>query len=108
MLMMDPANVAAQSVHMRLHSFGLDPLNAIGMRNWIGRELQAHLQIRELLTVGVGEVAGFAAMGHGAGEDSAGGNKAACATACRDDRGSGPQAKLSRGHSAPDGLKDVG
>ncbi|KAL1954584.1 hypothetical protein VTO42DRAFT_919 [Malbranchea cinnamomea] len=31
---------------------GLNSLNAIELRNWIGRELQAHLQVLELLTGG--------------------------------------------------------
>lgn len=32
--------------------FGLDSLNAIELRNWIGKELQAHLQVLELLSSG--------------------------------------------------------
>ncbi|KAH8655791.1 hypothetical protein BX600DRAFT_384985 [Xylariales sp. PMI_506] len=35
-----------------LSSFGLDSLNAIELRNWIGKELQSHLQVLELLTSG--------------------------------------------------------
>lgn len=31
-------------------SYGLDSLNAIELRNWIGKELLAHLQVLELLT----------------------------------------------------------
>ncbi|PHH68887.1 hypothetical protein CDD82_201 [Ophiocordyceps australis] len=35
-----------------VRSYGLDSLNAIELRNWIGKELSAHLQVLELLTTG--------------------------------------------------------
>ncbi|GKZ35677.1 putative PKS/NRPS-like protein biosynthetic cluster [Aspergillus brasiliensis] len=34
-------------------AFGLDSLNAIELRNWLGRELKAHMQVLELLSAGV-------------------------------------------------------
>ena len=34
-------------------TFGLDSLNAIELRNWIGKELMAHMQVLELLSAGV-------------------------------------------------------
>lgn len=33
-------------------AYGLDSLNAIELRNWVGKELMAHLQVLELLTSG--------------------------------------------------------
>ncbi|KAK4498331.1 hypothetical protein PRZ48_010989 [Zasmidium cellare] len=49
-LMIPPAVMAAQHATMSISAFGLDSLNAVELRNWIGKELQAHLQILELLT----------------------------------------------------------
>lgn len=51
-LMMAPQDMAAQRAYMSITAFGLDSLNAIELRNWIGKELQAHLQVLELLTSG--------------------------------------------------------
>lgn len=51
-LMMAPEDMAAQKGYMSITAFGLDSLNAIELRNWIGKELQAHLQVLELLTSG--------------------------------------------------------
>jgi len=53
-ILMLPAEVmAAQQATASVTAFGLDSLNAIELRNWIGKELQAHLQVLELLTSGV-------------------------------------------------------
>ncbi|KAK2595361.1 hypothetical protein QQS21_006897 [Conoideocrella luteorostrata] len=51
-LMMAPEDMEAQKTSMSITAFGLDSLNAIELRNWIGKELQAHLQVLELLTSG--------------------------------------------------------
>ncbi|KAM5349407.1 hypothetical protein ACJ41O_005912 [Fusarium nematophilum] len=52
-ILMLPAEVmAAQQATTSVTAFGLDSLNAIELRNWIGKEMQAHLQILELLTSG--------------------------------------------------------
>lgn len=51
-LMMAPEDMEAQKSSMSITAFGLDSLNAIELRNWIGKELQAHLQVLELLTSG--------------------------------------------------------
>ncbi|KAG6022008.1 Type I Iterative PKS [Claviceps sp. Clav32 group G5] len=51
-LMMAPEDMEAQKDSMSITAFGLDSLNAIELRNWIGKELQAHLQVLELLTSG--------------------------------------------------------
>jgi len=45
-------DMEAQKTSMSITAFGLDSLNAIELRNWIGKELQAHLQVLELLTSG--------------------------------------------------------
>ncbi|POR36838.1 Polyketide synthase [Tolypocladium paradoxum] len=52
-ILMLPAQViAAQQGTTSITAFGLDSLNAIELRNWIGQELHAHLQVLELLTSG--------------------------------------------------------
>ncbi|KAG5972993.1 Type I Iterative PKS [Claviceps arundinis] len=51
-LMMAPEDMEAQKDSMSITAFGLDSLNAIELRNWIGKELQAHLQVLELLSSG--------------------------------------------------------
>ena len=52
-ILMLPAEVlAAQQGMTSISAAGLDSLNAIELRNWIGKELQAHLQVLELLTSG--------------------------------------------------------
>ncbi|KAG5927211.1 Type I Iterative PKS [Claviceps africana] len=51
-LMMAPEDMDAHKTSMSITAFGLDSLNAIELRNWIGKELQAHLQVLELLTSG--------------------------------------------------------
>ncbi|KAK7418132.1 hypothetical protein QQX98_004107 [Neonectria punicea] len=51
-LMLPTEVVMAQQATMSVTAFGLDSLNAIELRNWIGKEMQAHLQILELLTSG--------------------------------------------------------
>lgn len=51
-LMMAPEDMEAQKATVSMTAFGLDSLNAIELRNWIGKELQAHLQVLELLTSG--------------------------------------------------------
>ncbi|KAH8744734.1 KR domain-containing protein, partial [Diaporthe sp. PMI_573] len=52
-ILMLPAEViVAQQTTTTITAFGLDSLNAIELRNWMGRELQAHLQVLELLTSG--------------------------------------------------------
>jgi hypothetical protein len=60
-ILMLPAEVmAAQQATTSVTAFGLDSLNAIELRNWIGKELQAHLQVLELLTSGnLGDLAGL-------------------------------------------------
>ncbi|KAG6008169.1 Type I Iterative PKS [Claviceps maximensis] len=51
-LMMAPEDMETHKTSMSITEFGLDSLNAIELRNWIGKELQAHLQVLELLTSG--------------------------------------------------------
>lgn len=52
-ILMLPAEVmAAEQTKTSITALGLDSLNAIELRNWIGKELQAHLQVLELLTSG--------------------------------------------------------
>ncbi|KAL4896611.1 hypothetical protein BDV59DRAFT_198970 [Aspergillus ambiguus] len=51
-LMMPLENLEAQPSTMSISALGLDSLNAIELRNWISRELQAYLQVLELLTSG--------------------------------------------------------
>lgn len=51
-LMLPPEIMAAQQGTTSITAFGLDSLNAIELRNWIGKELQSHLQVLELLTSG--------------------------------------------------------
>ncbi|KAK2612291.1 hypothetical protein QQS21_001717 [Conoideocrella luteorostrata] len=60
-ILMIPVEVmAAQQDTTSITAFGLDSLNAIELRNWIGKELQAHLQVLELLTSGgLGDLAGL-------------------------------------------------
>ena len=59
-LMLPPEAMEAQQATTSITSFGLDSLNAIELRNWIGKELHAHLQVLELLTSGsLGDLAGL-------------------------------------------------
>jgi hypothetical protein len=59
-LMLAPEVMAAQQATTSVTAFGLDSLNAIELRNWIGKELQSHLQVLELLTSGtLGDLAGL-------------------------------------------------
>ncbi|KAG5984184.1 Type I Iterative PKS [Claviceps digitariae] len=51
-LMMAQEEMEAHKTSRTITAFGLDSLNAIELRNWIGKELQAHLQVLELLTSG--------------------------------------------------------
>ncbi|KAH6989651.1 polyketide synthase [Ilyonectria sp. MPI-CAGE-AT-0026] len=51
-LMLPPEVMAAEQGKSSITALGLDSLNAIELRNWIGKELQAHLQVLELLTSG--------------------------------------------------------
>ena len=51
-LMLAPEVMAAKQAMTSVTAFGLDSLNAIELRNWIGKELQSHLQVLELLTSG--------------------------------------------------------
>ncbi|KAK3386191.1 polyketide synthase [Podospora didyma] len=51
-LMLPVEALTAQKATSSLTDFGLDSLTAIELRNWIGKELQAHLQVLELLTSG--------------------------------------------------------
>lgn len=51
-LMIPSETMEAQQSTTSITAFGLDSLNAIELRNWIGKELQAHLQVLELLTSG--------------------------------------------------------
>lgn len=54
-LMLQPGDMDSGS---SVKSYGLDSLNAIELRNWIGKEYLAHLQVLELLTAGtVGDLA---------------------------------------------------
>ncbi|EGR49751.1 polyketide synthase [Trichoderma reesei QM6a] len=59
-LMLPDEVMAARQGNTSITAFGLDSLNAIELRNWIGKELQAHLQVLELLTSG--RVADLAAL----------------------------------------------
>ncbi|KAL7922833.1 putative polyketide synthase [Trichoderma austrokoningii] len=59
-LMLSEEVMAARQGNTSITAFGLDSLNAIELRNWIGKELQAHLQVLELLTSGrVADLAGL-------------------------------------------------
>ena len=60
-ILMLPADVvAAQQSTTSITAFGLDSLTAIELRNWIGKEFQAHLQVLELLTSGlISDLAGL-------------------------------------------------
>jgi uncharacterized protein HemY len=51
-LMIPSQLMKAQQDGTSITAFGLDSLNAIELRNWISRELQAHLQVLELLSCG--------------------------------------------------------
>lgn len=51
-LMLHPDVMEARQATTTITAFGLDSLNAIELRNWIGKELQAHMQVLELLTSG--------------------------------------------------------
>jgi hypothetical protein len=51
-LMLAPEVMEAEQAKTSITALGLDSLNAIELRNWIGKELQAHLQVLELLTSG--------------------------------------------------------
>lgn len=51
-LMLPTQVLEAQQATTSISAAGLDSLNAIELRNWIGKELQAHLQVLELLTSG--------------------------------------------------------
>lgn len=54
-LMLQAADMDAGS---SVKSYGLDSLNAIELRNWIGKEYSSHLQVLELLTSGtIGDLA---------------------------------------------------
>jgi acyl carrier protein len=59
-LMLPVEVISAQRSTTSVTAFGLDSLTAIELRNWIGKELQAHLQVMELLTSGlIGDLAGL-------------------------------------------------
>ncbi|PWY84328.1 polyketide synthase [Aspergillus eucalypticola CBS 122712] len=49
-LMLPREVVEAHTQSTPIATFGLDSLNAIELRNWIGKELKGHLQILELLS----------------------------------------------------------
>ncbi|KAK4624439.1 Reducing polyketide synthase PKS2 [Fulvia fulva] len=51
-LMLPQEVMEMQKATTSITAFGLDSLNAIELRNWIDKELQAHLQVLELLTSG--------------------------------------------------------
>ncbi|RMZ82848.1 hypothetical protein DV737_g1943, partial [Chaetothyriales sp. CBS 132003] len=51
-LMLSAEELALHNDSTPITVFGLDSLNAIELRNWIGKELQAHLQVLELLGSG--------------------------------------------------------
>ncbi|RMZ86354.1 hypothetical protein DV736_g6420, partial [Chaetothyriales sp. CBS 134916] len=51
-LMLSAEELALHNDSTPITVFGLDSLNAIELRNWIGKELQAHLQVLELLSSG--------------------------------------------------------
>lgn len=52
-LMLPREVLEAHTQSTPIATFGLDSLNAIELRNWIGKELMAHMQILELLSAGV-------------------------------------------------------
>jgi acyl carrier protein len=52
-LMLSTEDVAIQQATTSITALGLDSLTAIELRNWIGKELEAHLQVLELLTSGL-------------------------------------------------------
>ncbi|KAK3345970.1 polyketide synthase [Lasiosphaeria hispida] len=59
-LMLPPEVIALQQATATITALGLDSLTAIELRNWIGKELQAHMQVLELLTSGlVADLAGL-------------------------------------------------
>ncbi|GLA88443.1 type I Iterative Polyketide synthase (PKS) [Aspergillus tubingensis] len=51
-LMLPREVVEAHAQTTPIATFGLDSLNAIELRNWIGKELKGHLQVLELLSAG--------------------------------------------------------
>ncbi|RMZ91949.1 hypothetical protein DV736_g817, partial [Chaetothyriales sp. CBS 134916] len=51
-LMVSAEELAQYNDTTAMTVFGIDSLNAIELRNWIGKELQAHLQVLELLSSG--------------------------------------------------------
>ncbi|KAK7979719.1 hypothetical protein PG989_012176 [Apiospora arundinis] len=51
-LMLSDEVMIAQQATTSLSAFGLDSLNAIELRNWIGKHTRAHLQVLEILTTG--------------------------------------------------------
>ena len=51
-LMLPVEVITAKQATSSITAFGLDSLTAIELRNWIGKELKAHLQVLELLTSG--------------------------------------------------------
>jgi acyl carrier protein len=52
-LMLSTEDVAIQQATASITALGLDSLTAIELRNWITKELEAHLQVLELLTSGL-------------------------------------------------------
>jgi acyl carrier protein len=52
-LMLSTEDVAIQQATTSITALGLDSLTAIELRNWITKELEAHLQVLELLTSGL-------------------------------------------------------
>lgn len=52
-LMLSTEDVAIQQATTSITALGLDSLTAIELRNWIGKEMDAHLQVLELLTSGL-------------------------------------------------------
>lgn len=51
-LMLPKEVLEAHTQSTPIATFGLDSLNAIELRNWIGKELKGHLQVLELLSTG--------------------------------------------------------
>ncbi|KAI3002617.1 hypothetical protein CBS147346_5843 [Aspergillus niger] len=51
-LMLPKEVLEAHTQSTPIAAFGLDSLNAIELRNWIGKELKGHLQVLELLSTG--------------------------------------------------------
>jgi Phosphopantetheine attachment site len=51
-LMLPTEVMVMQQATTSITAIGLDSLNAIELRNWISKELQAHFQVLELLTGG--------------------------------------------------------